>query len=185
MIHIRISDLRSLASWYIKWTDESFPSVDSSVPLMRYSGGSRPLDGRGSDHPDPEIPVSGGGGRSPKKFFRPFGPHFGRKIRGEPGPPGPSPGFVTALWSDWSRITDPDLDHPNETHPLYNKKTFNIIIPFLCCGQSKLMCVFSNAGQMDASFGHQVAWNNHTHQYVPESDNQFFSLHLIQTFPLF
>ena len=47
------------------------------------------------------------------------------------------------------------------------------------------MCVFSNAGQMDASFGHQVAWNNHTHQYVPESDNQFFSLYLIQTFPLF
>ena len=47
------------------------------------------------------------------------------------------------------------------------------------------MCVFSNAGQMDASFDHQVAWNNHTHQYVPETDNQFFSLYLIQTFPLF
>ena len=47
------------------------------------------------------------------------------------------------------------------------------------------MCVFSNAGQMDASLDHQVAWNNHTHQYVPESDNQFFSLYLIETFPLF
>ena len=42
------------------------------------------------------------------------------------------------------------------------------------------MCVFSNAGQMDASLDHQVAWNNHTHQYVPESDNHFFSLYLIQ-----
>ena len=44
------------------------------------------------------------------------------------------------------------------------------------------MCVFSNAAQMDASLDHQVAWNNRTHQYVPESDNQFFSLYLIQTF---
>ena len=33
----------------------------------------------GGGHPDPEI--SGGGGRSPKIFFRPFGRHFGRKIR--------------------------------------------------------------------------------------------------------
>ena len=36
----------------------------------------------GGGHPDPEIR----GGRSPKKFFRPFGPHFGRKIRGGPWP---------------------------------------------------------------------------------------------------
>ena len=33
---------------------------------------------------DPDLQM--GGGRSPKKFFRPFGPHFGRKIRGGPGP---------------------------------------------------------------------------------------------------
>ena len=31
-------------------------------------------------HPDPEI--RGGGGGSPKKYFVPFGPHFGPKIGG-------------------------------------------------------------------------------------------------------
>ena len=32
-----------------------------------------------------------------KNFFPPFGPQFGLKIRGEPGPPGPSPGSATAV----------------------------------------------------------------------------------------
>ena len=40
--------------------------------------------GAGGGPPDPEI--SGGGGRSPKNFFRPFGSQFGLKIRGDPGP---------------------------------------------------------------------------------------------------
>ena len=44
----------------------------------------RPLS-IGAGHPVPEI----GGGGSPKKYFPPFGPHFGRKIRGG-RPPGPS-----------------------------------------------------------------------------------------------
>ena len=35
--------------------------------------------GGGGGHPDPKI--RGGRGRSPKIFFRPFGRHFGRKIR--------------------------------------------------------------------------------------------------------
>ena len=43
--------------------------------------------------PDPalEIKVEGGGGGTglPKKFFRPFGPQFGPKIRGGAGPRGP------------------------------------------------------------------------------------------------
>ena len=44
-------------------------------------------------HPDPEI--EGGGGLK-KIFFRPFGPHFGLRIRGEgSGPLGPSPGSAT------------------------------------------------------------------------------------------
>ena len=44
-------------------------------------GGSRPSDkgGGGGGHPDPEISR---GAQSPKKFFRLFGPHFDRKIRG-------------------------------------------------------------------------------------------------------
>ena len=33
-IRIRIDHPRSLRSWYIKWINQSFPRVDSSVPLM-------------------------------------------------------------------------------------------------------------------------------------------------------
>ena len=41
---------------------------------------------------DPDFEMrGGGGGRSPRKIFWPFGPQFGVKIRGELGPPGPSP----------------------------------------------------------------------------------------------
>ena len=52
--------------------------------------------GKGADHPDPET--RGGGGLQ-KTVFRPFGPHFGRKVSGgggEAGLPGPSPGSATA-----------------------------------------------------------------------------------------
>ena len=57
--------------------------------------------------PDPDLEMRGGGGGPviqtlrkggpglEKKFFRHFGPHFGGKIRGDPGPPGPSPGSAT------------------------------------------------------------------------------------------
>ena len=44
---------------------------------------------------DPNLEISGGE-RSPKKFFEPFEPQFGLKIRGPPGPPAPSPGSATA-----------------------------------------------------------------------------------------
>ena len=47
---------------------------------------------------DPDFEMRGeGGGRSPRKIFWPFGPQFGLKIRGELGPPGPSPGSVTVF----------------------------------------------------------------------------------------
>ena len=43
--------------------------------------------------PDFQIRLGGGGGGRggglQKKCFRPFGPQFGLKIRGRPGPPGP------------------------------------------------------------------------------------------------
>ena len=49
--------------------------------LAYHSGGSRPSNkGEGGGHSDPEI--RGRGGRSPKNFFRPFGPQFDLKIRG-------------------------------------------------------------------------------------------------------
>ena len=53
------------------------------------SGGSSPSDrgGGGGIHPDPEIRGAG----LHNFFFRPFGHHFGGKIRGELGPPGPLP----------------------------------------------------------------------------------------------
>ena len=38
-------------------------------------------------HPDPSIRGGGGGrgGKSPKNFFRPFGPQFGLKVKGRGG----------------------------------------------------------------------------------------------------
>ena len=45
--------------------------------------------GGGGGHPEPQIRVVG-------RFFRPFGPQFGPKIRGA-GPPGPSSGSATDL----------------------------------------------------------------------------------------
>ena len=46
------------------------------IQILRYEGGE-------------------GRGWSPKITFQPFTPQFGLKIRGEPGPPGHSPGSVT------------------------------------------------------------------------------------------
>ena len=43
-----------------------------------FSGGSRSSG-------IPEIRGGGGGGPSPKNFFRPFGPQFGLKIKGAGG----------------------------------------------------------------------------------------------------
>ena len=43
--------------------------------------------------------TGGGGAVSKKNFFGPLGPQFNLKIRGGAGPPGPSPGFATALSS--------------------------------------------------------------------------------------
>ena len=67
--------------------------------------------GGGVGHPETEIREAGR--RSPKNFFRPFGPQFGLKIRGAPGPPGPSPGSAT----------DPDKPYPQS----HNPDAFNFI----------------------------------------------------------
>ena len=58
--------------------------------MIIISSGSKPSDKGGSGHPDSEI----GGWSLTRKIFRPFGSHFGLKIRGS-GPPGPSPGSAT------------------------------------------------------------------------------------------
>ena len=56
-------------------------------PSVAYPGTLQIRGGRG-----PSIPRDNGGAGLQKKFFRPFGPHFGRKIRGRGGePPGLSP----------------------------------------------------------------------------------------------
>ena len=49
---------------------------------------------------DPDFQIR----RGLKKIFSAFGPQFGRKVRGHPGPPGPSPGSATASYS-WSNFT--------------------------------------------------------------------------------
>ena len=66
------------------------------VNTTQTSAGFRPWvkggEGRGSSRPWDK-----GEDRSPKNFFRPFGPQFHLKIRGVgSGPPGPSPGSPTA-----------------------------------------------------------------------------------------
>ena len=67
------------------------------MKFLLFSVGSRPSDKGG--HPDPEIRGGGGGGGLQTNVFRHFGPHLGRKIRGEgPGSPGPSPRFVTVVY---------------------------------------------------------------------------------------
>ena len=67
---IMLYNLRSMSSLSLLQTDYS-PVAD---PDLQIRGG----------HPDPEI---GGGDRPQKNFFRLFGPYFGLKIRGGPGPP--------------------------------------------------------------------------------------------------
>ena len=60
-------------------------------PHLQRRGG-----GGGAGHQDPEI-RGVGGTRSKKNFFRPFGPHFGLKIRR--GGTGPYPGSATGHFS--------------------------------------------------------------------------------------
>ena len=59
------------------------------------SGGSRPSDNGGFGHPDPE---KRGGKRSQINFFQPFGPQFGLKNKGVPGPPTPLPWITFAAY---------------------------------------------------------------------------------------
>ena len=61
--------------------------------------------------PDLEIRGRGGGGQSPKITFQPFTPQFGLKIRGEPGPPGHSPGSVTGNLDPTSFISASGFFH--------------------------------------------------------------------------
>ena len=75
-----------------------FPVAD---PDLQIKGGG------GGGQPDPEIR----GGSLQKKFFWPFGPQFGLKIRGTAGLPVPSPGSTTVsnhLWvegsNDWKYV---------------------------------------------------------------------------------
>ena len=60
--------------------------------------------GEGGGHPDPEIRRGPG---LQKNFLRPFVPHFGRKIRGEPGFPGPSPRSATGTC--WEVAQEPTV----------------------------------------------------------------------------
>ena len=54
------------------------------------------IRGRGAGYPDPEIRLGLGGGEGLQNvFFRPFGSHFGLKIRGRPDPLYPSPGSAS------------------------------------------------------------------------------------------
>ena len=68
-----------------------FLRIKSHCSVISCSGGSGPdLQIWGGGHPDPDI--RGGEAGLITKTFRHFWPQFGLKIRGGPGPPGPSPG---------------------------------------------------------------------------------------------
>ena len=64
--------------------------------------------GGGGGAAKPRVGGGGGGGGGDEGgglkeiVFRPFGPHFGLKIRGA-GPPGPSPG-TTTVWSCYGSV---------------------------------------------------------------------------------
>ena len=53
------------------------------------------IRGGGAGYPDPEIRLGLGGEGLQNVFFRPFGSHFGLKIRGRPDPLYPSPGSAS------------------------------------------------------------------------------------------
>ena len=54
-----------------------------------------------------------------KKFFRPFGPQFGLKIRGEPGSPGPLPSI-----RHWTAKCPNNFDWDCNLHSIINKEQF-------------------------------------------------------------
>ena len=76
-----------------------------------YSAGSRPWDGGRGRQSSRALRkgAGGGGGGLPSKFFRPFRPQFGSRIRGRPGAPRTLPWirhwFSTGSHYDtWRRI---------------------------------------------------------------------------------
>ena len=76
------------------------------------SAGSRPYDNGGGGHLDPEII---GGGDLQKNFFRPFGPQFGLKIKGD-APAGPWPGSATGQTSTMGYLSITPLFLPDSTY---------------------------------------------------------------------
>ena len=71
----------------------SRPKTPTPTPAnkLRVPGGSIPVA-------DPDLQIrggGGGGGSHPDPEIRGAVSHFGREIRGGPGPPGPSPGSAT------------------------------------------------------------------------------------------
>ena len=68
-------------------------NLDLQIPcdIAPFSAGSRPCDGGGGGGGGGGLgsPLDRWGARSPKNFFRPFGPQFGLKVRAAdpPAPP--------------------------------------------------------------------------------------------------
>ena len=87
LVHSRSSLLSLYDNLFSYSASKCWPNYSGITLLVKdicstapYSGASRPSDKGEPGHPDPEI--RGEGGWSPKKFFRPFRPQFGPKIRG-------------------------------------------------------------------------------------------------------
>ena len=61
------------------------------------TGEFNPLSPKSDQYPVVDLDFQIRGGPVSKKFFRPFGPQFGLRIKGGGGPPDPSPGSATDI----------------------------------------------------------------------------------------
>ena len=93
--YVRKFELQAPTTWN-KGLTRFRQSLHFSFRLNKTSGGSTPSDkGGGGGGAVTQILRKRGGPVSKKKFFRPFGPLFGLKLRGGPPPPAPSPRYAT------------------------------------------------------------------------------------------
>ena len=99
---------------------------DTDLEIREWGRSSRSLENGGG----------AGGGCLQKNFFRPFGPQFGLKIKGGPGPPSPSPGSATFLLFFFHRRSFSPLVAASISHFLTAATKFS------CCSSNKkwLLC---------------------------------------------
>ena len=135
---------------------------DADLEIRDWGQSSKPLEKGGG----------GGGGlqKTPKNFFRPFGPQFGLKIRGNPGP---SPGSVTFLLFFFFTVSHFHPWWPRAylifSPPLQN---FHVVLPT----KKRLFCFWSLAYFLFISvFLFSYILNSWTWQSIDNTDTETIS----------